>query len=548
MKILHKIVALLLIFVLMYTSSGYVFAHQQMLNIEYDDCEVPIDDSGNITNTDGEDETWYWLEWYGSEYHISHTVETIKYYFSDISMDGSSYTWTTDITETEANEIKEAIANSMEKWNDIYYFSYDESGKLISHKVINIVEGSKNDCNLIIYPTQSTSFAAQVFYSDETINVLETKYNGNTHYHPENWWMEVSIASFVTSNPLFNMFRERTGQHEVGHILGIYDVDVCCSATAMGYHHEEILMGYGYENRATRAQYKDIAGVAITRGFHDDDDHVWMLRTNSDGTKDIICAQCNGVRYNITVSIDANNALTYEGKQLNIYKSCVHHGGTNENMLLVATDGIRDFYKCQYCRYMKENSHTHNYVSIDDNYHTYSCYCATEETPNINHSLYVDDITNGLHTLKCADCSYTITEEHNTMTQAVSGNQHASECWDCGYIDESTREAHSFDGWVFISETMHMSRCECGARGTTTAPHGFVPLIGSIDRKVCAGCGYTKTFGSDGGFIIMSNTKVSLNGSYILPDGNIVLVDEDVEAYLNGTLVFYDKDKLPITQ
>ena len=39
--------------------------------------------------------------------------------------------------------------------------------------------------------------------------------------------------------------------------------------------------------------------------------------------------------------------------------------------------------------------------------------------------------------------------------------------------------------------------------------------------------------------------KVSLNGSYILPNGVIVLVDEDVEAYLNGTLVFYDRDTLP---
>jgi hypothetical protein len=27
-----------------------------------------------------------------------------------------------------------------------------------------------------------------------------------------------------------------------------------------------------------------------------------------------------------------------------------------------------------------------------------------------------------------------------------------------------------------------------------------------------------------------------------------VLVEEDVEAYLNGTLVFYDKDKLPVVQ
>lgn len=40
--------------------------------------------------------------------------------------------------------------------------------------------------------------------------------------------------------------------------------------------------------------------------------------------------------------------------------------------------------------------------------------------------------------------------------------------------------------------------------------------------------------------------KVSVNGSYILPNGIIVLVDEDVEAYLNGTLVFYDPNDLPV--
>jgi hypothetical protein len=43
-------------------------------------------------------------------------------------------------------------------------------------------------------------------------------------------------------------------------------------------------------------------------------------------------------------------------------------------------------------------------------------------------------------------------------------------------------------------------------------------------------------------------TKVSVNGSYILPNGIIVLEDADVEAYLNGTLVFYDPNDLPVTQ
>ena len=43
-------------------------------------------------------------------------------------------------------------------------------------------------------------------------------------------------------------------------------------------------------------------------------------------------------------------------------------------------------------------------------------------------------------------------------------------------------------------------------------------------------------------------TKVSANGSYILPNGIVVLVDEDIEAYLNGTLIFYDGDDIPTTE
>ena len=33
---------------------------------------------------------------------------------------------------------------------------------------------------------------------------------------------------------------------------------------------------------------------------------------------------------------------------------------------------------------------------------------------------------------------------------------------------------------------------------------------------------------------------ITENGSYIRPDGIIVLADADVEAYLNGMLVFYN--------
>lgn len=33
------------------------------------------------------------------------------------------------------------------------------------------------------------------------------------------------------------------------------------------------------------------------------------------------------------------------------------------------------------------------------------------------------------------------------------------------------------------------------------------------------------------------------NGSYILPNGVIVLVDEDIESYFNGTLEFYSDEE-----
>ena len=43
----------------------------------------------------------------------------------------------------------------------------------------------------------------------------------------------------------------------------------------------------------------------------------------------------------------------------------------------------------------------------------------------------------------------------------------------------------------------------------------------------------------------MNITKYSINGSYILPNGIIILVNNDIQSYLNNTLIFYDKNNLP---
>ena len=46
-----------------------------------------------------------------------------------------------------------------------------------------------------------------------------------------------------------------------------------------------------------------------------------------------------------------------------------------------------------------------------------------------------------------------------------------------------------------------------------------------------------------GGLINSTKVMVSLNGSYIMPNGIIILVDEDIDAYLNGDLIFYDPNE-----
>jgi hypothetical protein len=38
------------------------------------------------------------------------------------------------------------------------------------------------------------------------------------------------------------------------------------------------------------------------------------------------------------------------------------------------------------------------------------------------------------------------------------------------------------------------------------------------------------------GIIFGNNLSYFGNGSYVLPNGLVVLVDEDIEAYINGTL------------
>lgn len=102
-----------------------------------------------------------------------------------------------------------------------------------------------------------------------------------------------------------------------------------------------------------------------------------------------------------------------------------------------------------------------------------------------------------------------------------------------------TSHTHSYTGpYKWLSFTQHDSTCNCGITSGSPDPH-VVPLgsfTGGNRYATCMLCRGLATFGM---------TTDSVNdlphtdaGSYILPNGVIVLAPEDMEAYMNGTLVF----------
>lgn len=447
MKLSRRTIALFLMVVMIvnFLTLGAVqaLAHETILNVEYDPCS-------KADPADGIDEKWYVLytrrELFGNSkcYHLSHETQTIKYYFADESPTG--YRWDTDISAGLAEEIKACYANSMEKWNNVYFYSYDSNGNILKNKLINIVEGSSTDNNLIIYPyyTIETKFASTRYINEDSENV-ETLINERIeHTHVSKWTMNVNLYLFYLHDNIgddyVNCARNKVGAHEIGHILGLRDIDdfdaIGCGAGTQDEHHEELLMGYGnITNRTSDITYKDIAGVAITRGFHTDADHKWLYQgQQSDGTYKLICSICNGVKYVESLS----------GYSYNTYNACNgNHTLSSGNMMAVASYGTSDYYKCKYCRYVAPFS-----AIVPQNYsitnHSNTLHKYTNNVNGLGYTFYEEhsftyNITGSNHTITCR-CGYTVTENHTFTYRSISDGFHSISCSKCNY---TYNEAHT---------------------------------------------------------------------------------------------------------
>ena len=105
---------------------------------------------------------------------------------------------------------------------------------------------------------------------------------------------------------------------------------------------------------------------------------------------------------------------------------------------------------------------------------------------------------------------------------------------------------HSPSLWMYYSRISHRGRCSCGE--WVEKPH-VVNISEVVNYQAeCLECHAMLDLRYDVATGGINNRKVSINGSYILPNRIIVLVEEDIEAYFAGTLIFYDEDETLVTQ
>ncbi len=416
-------------------------------DITYDDCDAdyyvsPLDIG------DGYDEKWYDLIWgntdesttpntfqYTTMCHIDDNIDTIYYQFQEKGHEQPTTTWYTEIGITNGNNVKTKFEQSMLKWNNVYYYKKTADGLYEKHKIINLVnydsltDKSGITPHILIHPYYGESdFVAYVTTVNESEVESDTQvFNDIKHKHFTQFRMVVNIGHINNSTIL----KDRTGAHELGHVLGLFDIDKIENTNEVSMnHHEELLMGYSKNNNSlikqTNITYKDIAGVAITRGFHTNSDHLWLYDANNprDGKSKLICSLCNCVKY-----VEDISQYDYD-----IYQQCGHSADNkfkriDSNMIPVASYGNKDYYKCRYCRYVASFSNLvdQNYSLLDnytDKYHIYyNSVLNYELLENHNFSIHLGGYKYKCDTCECihvkADDEYTISNYSLTIKDSL---------------------------------------------------------------------------------------------------------------------------------
>lgn len=162
--------------------------------------------------------------------------------------------------------------------------------------------------------------------------------------------------------------------------------------------------------------------------------------------------------------------------------------------------------------------------------HNIHCICGDYITQA--HTYRYGDITETGHTKSC-ECGYSDTEVHE-YTKSINKNTayHSKKCA-CGATVDELHE-YGDNEYEYVNKQNHRRRCE--VCNTYVLSRHAIKASEGYDH--CAYCGCALDRGEYYPALPNAQNRTP-NGSYILPNGIIVLVDEDIEAYENGTLKFY---------
>ena len=154
---------------------------------------------------------------------------------------------------------------------------------------------------------------------------------------------------------------------------------------------------------------------------------------------------------------------------------------------------------------------------------------------------------------QCDKCGMPHTHAYTNNYEQYSTTQHKAYCACGNYILQNhfiqnglcnlcgVSHTHEYTAWEYYSKSLHVEKCFCGEIGTVKKAHAIRRT--DIGRyKQCLDCGYMVDTFNDMSQLESIGNMISVNGSYIDSNGIIVLVDADIEAYLNGELVFYKND------
>ncbi len=244
---------------------------------------------------------------------------------------------------------------------------------------------------------------------------------------------------------------------------------------------------------------------------------------------------------NIERTIKHNNTLKYGLYELNVDE-------TSDYLINISADNALDI------RLYNSNMNLLPMHLIQSNNNLYN-YCETLAPARYYLRVaYLDILNTGdiLVNIRAHNHSYNFSYEQTEM------EKHKAYC-DCGLniLDYHTfsnsiciycGHTHLFTKWKYFNDISHVECCSCGLTGSIKESHYIrVEDIGKT-KAFCLGCKAKLDLSGDIAIAPMPSSlavKVSVNGSYILPSGLVVLQETDITKYEDGTLVFYDKDKVP---